>query len=201
MERVASVVVWSCWALVAAVWIAGAIYGAVKAPPVRSRGHGSLPWILAAAGIWLVVFRHGGHAFDQAFDQRYGVHDAGLEAAGIAVVAAAAAFTLWARLALGTMWTWAPAAKEGHQLRTTGPYGITRHPIYTGLIGMLAGTALAQGSLIWAALVAVVGLGLFGKIREEERLMTTQFPAEYPAYRRRVPQLVPGLKLPGGHAR
>jgi len=197
MDRVTSAVVASCWGLVAAVWIAGAIYGAVKGPAVRSRGHGSLPWILAAAGVWLVVFPHGG----QGFDQRYAVRDLGLEGSGLAVVLGATAFTVWARLALGTMWSWAPVTKEGHQLRTTGPYAITRHPIYTGLIGMLAGTALAEGSPFWAVLVVAVVVGLYGKIREEERLMANQFPGEYPGYRRRVPQLVPGLHLlHGGHA-
>ncbi|HEU5002278.1 MAG TPA: isoprenylcysteine carboxylmethyltransferase family protein [Actinomycetota bacterium] len=198
MDRVTTVVVSACWVVVAVVWIAGAVYGAAKGPAVRSRGHGSLPWILAAAGIWLVVFPHGG----RGFDQRLAVHDLGLQAPGIAVVLTATAFTLWARAALGTMWSWAPVTKEGHQLRTTGPYAITRHPIYTGLIGMLAGTALAQGSLLWGVLVLAVVVGLYGKIREEERLMANQFPADYPDYRRRVPQLVPGLKaLHGGHAR
>lgn len=198
MERLTSVVVWSCWAVVAAVWIAGAIYGAVKGPAVRSRGRGSIPWILAAAALWFVVFRHGG----RGFNERFAVHTVGLQAAGIAVVAAASAFTVWARVVLGTMWSWAPATKEGHQLRTTGPYRITRHPIYTGLIAMLAGTALAEGSLTWAVVVVAVVVGLYGKTREEERLMANQFPGEYPAYRRQVPQLVPGLKLRhGGHAR
>lgn len=198
MERLTPVVVWSCWAVVAAVWVAGAVYGALKGPAVRTRGHGSIPWILGAAALWFVVFPRGG----RGFDQRLAVHDVVLQAAGIAVIVAAGAFTLWARAALGTMWSWAPATKEGHQLRTTGPYGITRHPIYTGLIAMLAGTALAEGSLTWAVVVVAVVVGLYGKSREEERLMANQFPGEYPAYRRRVPQLVPGLRLlHGGRAR
>jgi protein-S-isoprenylcysteine O-methyltransferase Ste14 len=37
------------------------------------------------------------------------------------------------------------------------------------------------------------------KIRIEERFMTAEFPEEYPRYRRRVPQLVPGLRVVTGH--
>ena len=33
------------------------------------------------------------------------------------------------------------------------------------------------------------------KIRVEERFMLAEFPDEYPRYRQRVPQLVPGLRL------
>jgi len=37
------------------------------------------------------------------------------------------------------------------------------------------------------------------KIHTEERLMLAEFPEDYPRYRRRVPQLVPGLRLAGRH--
>ena len=37
------------------------------------------------------------------------------------------------------------------------------------------------------------------KIRIEERFMTAEFPQEYPRYRRRVPQLVPALRVLTGH--
>ena len=91
------------------------------------------------------------------------------------------------------MWSSEPVAKEGHELRTDGPYAITRHPIYTGIVGMLLGTALAigLGPFVWVFVVGVVFLEL--KIRAEERLMTDVFPDAYDEYRRQVPQLVPGL--------
>ncbi len=37
------------------------------------------------------------------------------------------------------------------------------------------------------------------KIRIEERFMTAEFPKEYPRHRKRVPQLVPGLRLVTGY--
>ena len=56
---------------------------------------------------------------------------------GLVILLGSTVFTLWARFALGTMWTLDARLKEGHALRTDGPYRITRHPIYTGILGML----------------------------------------------------------------
>jgi protein-S-isoprenylcysteine O-methyltransferase Ste14 len=104
-------------------------------------------------------------------------------------------FTLWARLALGTMWSASPIVKETHELRTHGPYGVTRHPIYTGLVGMLLGTSLLAGLGRWAPLFPVGVVVAEIKIHMEERLMAATFPDDYPRYRRLVPQLIPGLRL------
>ena len=71
---------------------------------------------------------------------------------------------------------------------------MTRHPIYTGFLGMIIGTMLLAGGHELVAIV-VVGLVLFEvKIHQEERLMIATFPDEYAAYRRRVPQIVPGIR-------
>ena len=57
------------------------------------------------------------------------------------------------------------------------------------------GVQLLAGVGQWIYLV-VAGVILFEvKIHQEERLLLTVFPSEYPAYRERVPQLVPGLGL------
>lgn len=96
---------------------------------------------------------------------------------------------------LGLMWSAVPAVNEGHQLRTGGPYAITRHPIYTGLLGMLLGSLLVAGAGRWIVPFPVALILIEFKIRIEERFMTAEFPEEYPRYRKRVPQLVPGLRL------
>jgi protein-S-isoprenylcysteine O-methyltransferase Ste14 len=91
------------------------------------------------------------------------------------------------------MWSVAPKVQGDHRLRTHGPYAVTRHPIYTGVLGMLLGATLLSGIGQWIVLFPV-GLILFEvKIRMEEHLMLATFPADYPRYRRQVPQLIPGL--------
>jgi len=66
---------------------------------------------------------------------------------------------------------------------------------------MIIGTMLLAGGHELIAL-AVVGLVLFEvKIYQEERLMVATFPDEYADYRRRVPQIAPGLQLLWWHHR
>ena len=112
---------------------------------------------------------------------------------GLAVLVASTVFTLWARFSLGTMWSVAPKVKGDHQLRTRGPYAVTRHPIYTGVLGLLLGATLLSGIGQWIVLFPVGVIVFEVKIRMEEHLMLATFPEEYPRYRRRVPQVVPGL--------
>jgi len=89
------------------------------------------------------------------------------------------------------MWSSPAVARPEHQLVTTGPYALSRHPIYSGVIGMLAASALAQGFGRWIAVAAGVSLLLVAKARQEERVLTSAFPAEYAEYRDRVPGLLP----------
>jgi protein-S-isoprenylcysteine O-methyltransferase Ste14 len=112
---------------------------------------------------------------------------------GLAVLVASSVFTLWARFSLGTMWRNAPRVNDDHQLRTRGPYAVTRHPIYTGVLGMLLGATLLSEIGQWIVLFPAALIVFEVKIRMEERLMVATFPEEYPRYRRQVPQLIPGL--------
>ena len=98
-----------------------------------------------------------------------------------------------ARFAAPSPW---PALEE-HKLRTGGPYAITRHPIYTGLLGMMLGTLLLAGGGRWIVPFGVYLVVLELKIRIEERLMLAEFPDDYARYRRHVPRLIPGLRLIG----
>jgi protein-S-isoprenylcysteine O-methyltransferase Ste14 len=116
-----------------------------------------------------------------------------LQVIGAILLIAATLFTLWSRFVLGTMWSSGAAVKSAHQLRTDGPYRITRHPIYTGILGMLVGTTLV---FVGAWPVLLIGLVVFGRrIPKEEQLMAEQFGEQYLEYKNRVPQLVPGLYL------
>ena len=184
-----------CVGAVVAVWVAGALYNALHrlrnashAPRERTRSQpGSTALIVVAvvcAGLAVVSRSH----FDGL-----AVGALWVRVLGLAVLAASSVFTLWARFSLGTSWSLAPKVQGDHQLRTHGPYAVTRHPIYTGVLGMLLGATLLSGIGQWIVLFPV-GLILFEvKIRMEEHLMLATFPEQYPRYRRQVPQLVPGL--------
>ena len=94
------------------------------------------------------------------------------------------------------MWSASPnVLQPDHELRTDGPYAVTRHPIYTGLLGMLIGTVLLNGLGLTLALLVVGAVFLAIRIPIEERLMSETFPDEYSRYRDHVPRLVPGLHV------
>jgi len=92
------------------------------------------------------------------------------------------------------MWSSGALAREGHVLRTTGPYRFTRHPIYTAIIGMVSGTALCEGIGRWALIFGLVTAMLAVKARAEERLLLQEFGAAYGRYRQQVPGLIPSIR-------
>jgi protein-S-isoprenylcysteine O-methyltransferase Ste14 len=110
---------------------------------------------------------------------------------GVILVAAGLGFSVVARRYLGRNWSGQPTLKEGHELITSGPYRYVRHPIYTGLIAAIVGTALVHGELLYFAIVAFAVVGLHFKAKTEEGLMRQQFPEAYPDYARRTKALIP----------
>jgi protein-S-isoprenylcysteine O-methyltransferase Ste14 len=98
---------------------------------------------------------------------------------------------LWARFALGRNWSGQVTFKQDHELITTGPYALARHPIYTGMILMLLGTSVLVGHTVPFAFTAVLTFTLWIKSQVEEQLMLKHFPEAYPAYRSRVRALIP----------
>ena len=110
------------------------------------------------------------------------------------LTAAGCLFTWWARLHLGRFWSNAITRKEGHRIVETGPYGLVRHPIYTGLIGAMIATGIAAGTATAMLGTALIAFGLWQKARMEESFLTNELGADaYVPYCRRVPMLVPLL--------
>ncbi len=189
-HTLAVVVIAVCWGIWALVWVGGALYNARRGPQARTRRRPLGAVSLLAAALAVLALR-----MLPAHDWRSVTLDiAAVRIVGMSVLVVGTVFTLWARVALGTMWSASVVVKERHRLRTDGPYGITRHPIYTGMLAMLVGSALADGLGRWLVVVAVVCVVLAAKIRDEERLLSETFPHDYARYRRRVPLLVPGPK-------
>jgi len=99
--------------------------------------------------------------------------------------------SIWARLALGTNWSATVAFRHGQELVERGPYRFVRHPIYTGVLLMVAGTATVLGNLAGLLSLGVCFLGHWWKLRREEALLTKHFPDSYPDYRSRTKALIP----------
>jgi protein-S-isoprenylcysteine O-methyltransferase Ste14 len=110
---------------------------------------------------------------------------------GVAVCAAGMGFCFWARHTLGSNWSGMVTVKKGHELIQAGPYGLTRHPMYTGILTGLFGVALttdAAGNFFGPALLLFAFLR---KMKVEETYMTQHFGKRYISYAKNVKRLVP----------
>jgi len=109
---------------------------------------------------------------------------------GLALFVVGLGLAVWARLYIGRNWGTPMSQKDDPELVTTGPYRTIRHPIYTGIILGMIGTALAIS--LWGLIVAAVLAGYFTySAFTEERNMAATFPDTYPAYRASTKMLIP----------
>ena len=114
-----------------------------------------------------------------------------LATVGLALVAIGLAFSVWARVHLGANWSARVTIKRDHALIRSGPYALVRHPIYTGLLIAIAGTAIIVGE--WRAVASWIlfAASFYVKLRREEAWMAETFGAEYSAYRSEVAAIIP----------
>ncbi|EST35451.1 methyltransferase family protein [Streptomyces roseochromogenus] len=185
-----------CMVVFVAAWIAGAVYFGVKSHRgMRGWVRGlrrTLPRrLMLTAGVavfYTLIGRSGG------FWRHLQYWQPELAVLGVLLAIASTALLLWARWVLGTMWAGIPTVQEHHELRTDGPYRLVRHPIYSGLLGLVVGAMLARGFGVWIAFLAVAVPWLLWRVRIEDGLMAGQFGPAYDAYRADVPALIPRIR-------
>jgi len=113
----------------------------------------------------------------------------------VALAAAGFLFMWWARIVLGRLWSSGVSVKADHHVIDTGPYGLVRHPIYTGIIVAGFATAAIRGTVAGFLGATLMTISWYIKAREEERFLREQLgPEAYDAYAQRVPMLIPFLK-------
>ncbi len=166
-------------------WIVFWVYWLVSAFGVKegrgSRRRTPLNGLAALSVIVLVrVFRGGSLA----------VHSPVLGAIGSVVFAAGIVLAVWARIQLGRNWGMPMSQKDEPELITSGPYRLVRHPIYSGLLAGLLGTALVT-NLIGLIIAAILGVYFYHCASVEERNLTATFPTAYPTYRASTKMLIP----------
>ena len=164
-----------------------------KSPPDRKRAPGSLLGVLFQAGAYAIVWVWHRQYFSPIIPM--GVPAEIVTTIVISAISiGSAAFVLRARQALGKEWSVTARLVQGHKLVTEGPYGIVRNPIYTGMFGLLLATGLVVSH--WMGLliaVVVFAIGTAIRVRSEEKLLRKAFGAEFDAYARKVPAVVPFL--------
>lgn len=118
------------------------------------------------------------------------VHALALGIIGALITISGLAFAVWARLHLGRNWAMPMTQKDEPELITSGPYRLVRHPIYTGLLTAIVGTALAI-NLSALAVAAVLTVYFWYSATVVERNLGATFPDAYPTYRTRTKMLIP----------
>jgi protein-S-isoprenylcysteine O-methyltransferase Ste14 len=130
----------------------------------------------------LRIFKEHGH--------QQVTHDPLLEGIGLAIWVLGLALAIWARVYIGRNWGMPMTKRADPELVTTGPYHTIRHPIYTGMIVAMIGTAIAV-SIYWLIAAAILGAYFISSAFVEERDMAKNFPSTYPDYKASTKMLIP----------
>jgi protein-S-isoprenylcysteine O-methyltransferase Ste14 len=165
-------------------WIVFWVYWLVTAAGAKAgsrTGRARLPGLTIVIVLLLVRAFGGGSGL---------VDDPVLGTIGAVVFASGLGLAVWARVYLGRNWGMPMTRKDEPELVTSGPYRFVRHPIYSGILLALLGTALAV-ELYFLIAVVLVGAYFVYSARVEEGTMTESFPLAYPRYRARTKMLIP----------
>jgi protein-S-isoprenylcysteine O-methyltransferase Ste14 len=176
---------------VATFVIAGAALfaGGNISPGVREdRGN---RWVIAALGLLGVLAAYLPALTDR--NEFWTLDGDAIRWLGVVLYTVGGALRLWPVVVLGNRFSGLVAIQPGHTLVTSGVYGVIRHPSYLGLLVNSLGWGLAFRSGVGLLLTALIIPVLLARIRAEERLLHSQFGAEYDAYRARTSRLIPGL--------
>jgi len=177
------------WAAFFVVWV---VWGfKTKAIQQRESASSRLPYtLLNVAGYYLMF---SGDIPREFLRVRIFNPTLSTNALGVAITIVGIVFAMWARVYLGGNWSSAVTVKVDHQLIRTGPYRWVRHPIYTGLITALIGTAIVRHQMRGIIAVVLVYCGFKLKSKIEERTMTETFGTQYEDYSRTTGAIVPRL--------
>ena len=181
-------VLWSAWMV---SWAMGAMW-ASKPAARPAAGQERFYWLLTLAGAVLLMVN-----FSNGTRQMVWTDPDWLEWTLLVIAALGLGFTWWARIYLGTLWSGRITRKADHHIIDTGPYGLVRHPIYTGILAAIYATALLRPGLFGISGAVLLTISFVIKARLEERFLMQELGAEaYAGYRARVPMLVPFWPMP-----
>ena len=117
----------------------------------------------------------------------------GVRWVGVLLFAAGGLLRILPVFVLGHRFSGLVAIQPGHELVTSGLYGVIRHPSYLWLLVSSLGWVLAFRSGVGVLLALLQVLPIMARIRSEEKLLHEQFGSEYDAYRTRTSRLIPGV--------
>ena len=109
---------------------------------------------------------------------------------GLILTAAGIAFAIWARFYLGRNWGMPMSLKVDRELVSNGPYKYVRHPIYSGMLLAMIGSAFVAGPW-WLVVLVLFFVYFIYSANAEEKMLTKELPEAYPAYKKHTKMLIP----------
>jgi protein-S-isoprenylcysteine O-methyltransferase Ste14 len=167
------------------VWVVFWLYWLISARDVKSGTGGGSGWAVRSVVLLSVLAVNG-----LARVRSAAVTDLAVGLVGALVVLCGLGLAVWARLHLGRNWGMPMSRKDSPELVTSGPYRYVRHPIYTGLLLALLGSALATNLWVFVP-VLVLGWFFYRAATVEERNLVATFPTAYPQYQARTRKIIP----------
>jgi protein-S-isoprenylcysteine O-methyltransferase Ste14 len=180
----------AAWVVWYATWIATVAW---SSRTTVKMGRDVRGWHRALAGLGvMLLFTPSAGTFARPLVAPMWSETAGVQWTLLALVMVGFGFCWWARLHLGRLWSLLVTLKEDHRIVDTGPYGLVRHPIYSGVMFSALMTALIKASPASMAGAVLVCVGFAMTAQIEEGFLRDQLGADaYDAYSRRVPMLIP----------
>ena len=176
------------------IWIAFYVYWIISAWKTRSpvkRKQSRLSFFMYGIvwiAIWVFLLNW---LSPDLLSERIVPQGIGYTIAGLLLTLAGIAFAVWARVHLGKNWSGMPTIRQDHTITRTGPYRFVRHPIYSGILLGLLGTAIGIGYFIVFCCVLLILILFVIKFRMEEKFLEEEFGEEYTRYMKEVKALIP----------
>lgn len=175
------------WYLLFAIWII-ASFNTKTAARRQTSDSRLLQSALTVVGFWLVFDKHPNHGWTTML---FLPQSSWQGPVGLALTLLGIALAIWSRVVLGRNWSGTVTVKQDHTLIQRAPYTLARHPMYTGLLLGMLGTAIIVDRVHSLLGVGVLFVGLWIKSRMEEQFMVEEFGDQYRQYQQRVKALIP----------
>ena len=187
---------WSGGRVIEALWLALGAYWLVSAPRRREKKSREADGIYMQHIVMMVAscsFLYLDELGVGFLGWRFIAQSQAATAAGILITLAGVSLAIWARWKLGENWSARREIRVGHELVRSGPYRYVRHPIYSGILLGMTGTAIYVGK--WRGVLAVILVWLLfrAKAAREEARLATEFGQAFEEQKQKTGFLFPRL--------
>jgi protein-S-isoprenylcysteine O-methyltransferase Ste14 len=188
---------WSPHVLIVLSWAVFALYWLVTAlgskRPARTESSGGRIGHIAFMVVAFYLLCDSAPPFLDWLNRRFVPDEGSIDWLGAWLTFGGVLFAIWARATIGKDWSAEVQIKEGHELIRSGPYAYIRHPIYTGILLAVAGSAVSIGEYRALLACAVMCVGFARKAKKEESFLAAEFGPAFQEHRRRTGFFLPRL--------